>query len=401
MKRTLENLNDLSGADLVEALRHFYYSEKDNSIYRVIYAGSEDLRNLPHLLSITPQWLSGRLAEIKAEEVLIDNIMPSKFIDLLQVYMKKSYTKLLDHDRYDPELLFKIRDFKTLVNLRYVTYLSKKMGIFTKLDPVLSFPLGSNAISIEEAALAYQTIMTGKIHIPEEIMSHGLVPIITKIVDREGEIIYEYRSQPRDLLSDKVSVPVSEILRLVMVDGTGRAAKNAVQISMEIEREEIKISIPGFGKTGTANQFTNSSFVGFIPGPNEKTGMVDIRNGYVIASYVGYDDNRPMEGKQVSIYGASGALPLWVDTANTIVNSTVYLKNLQVADLVFEMPNVSFVDNTEFRSVAVSPVNGLPLGPRDRKLPESHPWMGAYVDISDGALSLKRVFEPLQGANDE
>ena len=61
--------------------------------------------------------------------------------------------------------------------------------------------------------------------------------------------------------------------------------------------------------------------MGLIPGPDSVTGLLDIPNGYTIAGYVGYDDNQPMKGPHMALYGSSGALPLWMDTAEAIVKT--------------------------------------------------------------------------------
>jgi membrane peptidoglycan carboxypeptidase len=138
-----------------------------------------------------------------------------------------------------------------------------------------------------------------------------------------------------------------------METGTGQRARDAVRV--------FDVPIPSFGKTGTANRFTNSSFVGLIPGSDEKSSQLDVQEGYVIASYVGYDDNRPMKGTHVAIYGASGAMPLWIDTANAIVNSLKYKHNLQPADLVFNSLSDSLTKLEGFKEVPVSPITGLPI----------------------------------------
>ncbi len=331
------------------------------------------------------------------KEVLIDGLITSGVLDLIQKNMKKNYNRLVSHKRYDPEVLFRVRDFRTLVNLSYVVHVARKMGIFTKLDPVLSFPLGPNSISIVEAALAYQTIMTGQVFpiSPEGDPAH--IPIITKIVDREGEILWEYRPAPKKVLSDRLSKLVTEILMKVMETGTGRTAKDAVQLVLEEEGESIRVPIPSFGKTGTANRFTNSSFVGFIPGPNKETGQLDIHKGYVIASYVGYDDNRPMKGKHLAIYGATGALPLWTDTANAIVNTQGYKKDLQPADLVFNPLPAQFLENEEFRTVPISLLTGLPLN-TSKEASDSSPSTGilAEVEAYGEKWRLLRRFEPAE-----
>lgn len=275
------------------------------------------------------------------------------------------------------------------------------MGISTELDPVLSFPLGPNSISIMEAALAYQTIMTGHVYPLTDMMVTGMVPIITRILDRDGETIWEYTPKPKRILKNSISVQISEILRLVMEKGTGKKARDAVQLSLDIEGEKFEISIPSFGKTGTANRFTNSSFVGFIPGPKEDSGQLDIQEGYVVASYVGYDDNRPMKGKHISIYGSSGALPLWVDTTNTIVNSHDYRNKLEPADLAFDAQSLLMPENKELIPIPLSPITGLPLLREDQGTTKNHSHILSNIDIKEGKMKFKRIFDPIIGGDHE
>jgi membrane peptidoglycan carboxypeptidase len=404
MKRKFESLKQFTTPDLFDRLRFFYFKEVIGRGYRVVYTDLDASMRGSELQPITPEWLSGRLENMKVEEMWIDDLIPSKVLDLLQSHLKDNYQRMLSYKRYDPELLFKVRDFRTLVNLIYVAQLSKKMGIFTELEPVLSFPLGANAISIMDAALAYQTIMAGKVYQLTKGPNAGLVPVITRIEDREGETIWEYNPQPKTVLSNKISGLVTEILRMVMVNGTGKKAKDAVRVSLDMENDKIDIPIPSFGKTGTSNRFRNSSFVGFIPGPKKEMGLLGIDKGYVIASYVGYDDNRPMKGKQVSIYGASGALPLWIDTANAISNSKEYKKWLEVADLVFDIQSMTLGHDEDLHPISVSSTTGLPKDAKDKEGPGNYSQLLSYVEENGDGLKLRRVFEPsgpLKGDDNE
>jgi len=382
---------------MTEALRHFYLIENKNKRPRMIY--SEAINKLDHLQArpITPEWILETHDRIVPGKIWIDNIVPSEVIDLLQKHQKESYKRLINYKRYDFEVLYKIKDFRTLVNLHYVNKVAKEMGIYTRLDPVLSFPLGANSISILEAALCYHTMMSGKVYPITYSVTPDMVPIITKIVDREGETIWEYKTPPKKVLTERVSGLITEILRLVMEKGTGQRAKDAIQLSIGAENEMLSIPIPSFGKTGTANRFTNSSFVGFIPGPKKESSDFDLGQGYVIASYVGYDDNRPMKGTHVTIYGASGALPLWVDTANTIVNSHEYKENMQVADLAFDIQRLKIPNYRELLPVDISSTTGLPLRTKEGVIPENYLQAYADVDMKENSLMLKRAFEPLQG----
>ena len=402
--RDIQNLLDLSGENrkpewdqlLSRNLRGFYVT--GNRTSRVHY--SPEIRE-PAAYTIPSELASTIFKNLSPEAVWIDGIVPAMAVDLLQSEMREAYQRLASHNRYDPEVLYKVGDFKRLVNLFYVIRLAGRMGISTPLDPVLSFPLGANAISILEAALAYQTLTTGKIYPLDREPTAAMTPIITKIVDRMGNTLWEYKPHPRAVLSSSVSKQISEILRLVMENGTGRSAKDSIKLKMSLNKEEIEIPIPSFGKTGTSNRFTNSSFVGIIPGPSEESNRLELAHGYAVASYVGYDDNRPMKGDHVAIYGASGALPLWIDTVNALLNSRDYTKDLQVADLVFNLSTLQAVSKDGLKQVTVSPKSGLPLDAGEPKKGNNPPYVAVLSEFQGDRLFLHRTFEPLAGDNHE
>jgi membrane peptidoglycan carboxypeptidase len=339
--------------------------------------------------------------EIDPEDVWIDGLIPSKVLDSLQVHSRSVHERLKSYRKYESELLYRLSDFKRVVNLTYLTRLSERMGITTKLDPVLSFPLGANSISIVEAALVYQTMMTGQRYSLDGIHSADMLPIITRIEDRQGHPIWEYKPHSERILSDRVCGVISDILRMVMIRGTGRGAKDAVQLVLDLEGRKVNIPLPVFGKTGTANRYTNSSFVGFLPGPDDRSGALDIQEGYVIASYVGYDDNRPMKGRQTVIYGSSGALPLWVDTGNAIVNGSAYKKAVQAADLAFDLQSFPRYGYGKFQEVTVSSGSGLPVNVQPHEAPTGHLRVLGDVESGGSRLTLKRIFEPMGGAQDD
>ncbi len=366
---------------LKEVLENFYLSG-----HRIIYSETE--LDLPH---ISPEWLVLQPNLFAPKDVWIDDMITSGILDLLRSYMQKEYKRLSSSRPYEPEVLYHIPDFRVLVSLCYAVHIAKRMGISTRLDPVLSFPLGPNSIRIIEAALAYQTMVTGKLYGLGDMMSHSMVPIITKIMDRNGRLIWEYRPKGKPVLSKRVSASISEILRNVVRLGTGRRAKNAVRIRIKEKKEEIRVPIPCFGKTGTANRFTNSSFIGIVPGVNQGDRKLDIKKGYVIATYVGYDDNSPMKSENVSIYGSSGALPLWIATANAIVNDSSYKDKLQLADLIFISPkDIIWPEENEFLYVPVSPLTGLPASAQQMRFPK----ILANAKKEDNKLIFLRYFEP-------
>jgi penicillin-binding protein 1A len=400
--RDIQNLLNLSGENrpseweqrLSRHLRGFYVTGNGKS--KVNYSpeiGEAAVYTIP--LEVVPTIFK----DISPEAVWIEGLLPATAVDLLQSEMRETYQTLVSHNRYDPEVLYKIGDFKRLVNLHYVTRLAKSAGISTPLDPVLSFPLGANAISILEAALAYQTLTTGKVYPLDREPTAAMTPVITRIEDRTGNTLWEYKPHPETVLSSRVSKQVSEILRLVMENGTGRSAKDSIKLTMSLDKEEIEIPIPSFGKTGTSNRFTNSSFVGIVPGPSRGSSRLALSHGYAVASYVGYDDNRPMKGDHVVVYGASGALPLWIDTVNVLLNSGSYKKDLQVADLVFNLPALQGVYEDGLEQVSVYPRSGLPLHAGETGKGDKPPYVAVLGGFQGERLFLHRTFEPLTGDN--
>lgn len=396
MKRRLASeegkTDGFPGADL----SNFYVDTSPGASGKIIYSDGKRLTHNPYLHPLSPETGSIGLKEIESEEIWIDGLIPSKVLDGLQAHSNRIYEGLKAYRKYDPELLYKLSDFKRLVNLLYVIRLSERLGISTKLDPVLSFPLGANSISIAEAALVYHSFMVGTRYSLDGMTSADMLPIITRIEDRQGKLIWKYEPRSEKILSDRVCGMISDTLRMVMIRGTGRTAKDSVQLALDIEGQKMNIPIPVFGKTGTSNKFTNSSFVGFIPGPNDRTGELDIKDGYVVASYVGYDDNRPMKGRHIMIYGSAGALPLWVDTGNAIVNGQAYKKAVQTADLAFDLQSIPRYGYDDFKQVTISPVSGLPVSFGNTET------RGNYLQVlgdveGTAALGLKRVFEPMGG----
>jgi len=377
---------------------YFCVQQQEEGDSYVFFAPAPQRSPLPSCESLAFDKAFEVLQGVTEEDVWLEGVIPSRTIDLLESHSREIYDKWAPKRKYDAEVLYKLSDFRRLVNLLYITRLSEQMGISTKLDPVLSFPLGANSISILEAALAYETIMTGKVYPLGDKLTTGMAPIITKIVDRQGKTVWEYTPQPKQVLSERVSTLVTDILRAVMDNGTGRSAKEAIRLNVQAEEEKMSVLIKTYGKTGTANRFTNSSFVGFVPGPDTKSGEIGLETGYVVASYVGYDDNRPMKSRHISIYGSAGALPLWIDSVNMIVNSPQYRKSLQMADLVFDTGSEEMgTTNEAFRKVPLSPKSGLPATLGNEPATGNLPRALTELELQDNTWTLKRVFESPQG----
>jgi hypothetical protein len=104
-----------------------------------------------------------------------------------------------------------------------------------------------------------------------------------------------------------------------------------------------------------------------------------------------------MKSRHISIYGSAGALPLWIDSVNMIVNSPQYRKSLQMADLVFGTGSEETATGEAFRKVPLSPKSGLPATLGSEPATGNLPRALTELELQDNTWTLKRVFEPPQG----
>ena len=143
-------------------------------------------------------------------------------------------------------------------------------------------------------------------------------------------------TEEKKITPEEISYLVSSILNNVIKYGTGRLIDNTLYLDAGAHGEQnYRIKIPAFGKTGTTNDYTNSSFIGFLPAYEKNRGL-DIGHAYVMSTYVGYDDNREMKNEVLRIAGATGALPIWRDIAKKIVIHENLGQWIDFADLVFQ-----------------------------------------------------------------
>ncbi|MGD9160263.1 MAG: transglycosylase domain-containing protein [Desulfobacteraceae bacterium] len=386
---------------LEKALNHLFVLKTEDGRERIIY--TENPLNIQGraFFNITINDLLKRKNNFRFEDIWIDDLVPSGTIDDLQTYIAKHYKELTSYSRYDMKVLSQIRDFKTLVNISYVKQLAKNIGIDTWLDSDLSFPLGPDSISIIEGALAYQSILSGDFHsIPDIEKNNSMTPVITRITDRNDVVLWEYKPDTKKVMSKTVSASIIEILRKVIENGTGRRAKDAIKMTLDFESGKMELPVRCYGKTGTANRFTNSSFVGFIPGLDDVSGEFDLNQGYVIAAYVGYDNNFPMKNKSFSISGASGALPIWIDSTKGIVDSDEYKKGIHISDLAFiSTSRPLMTDGME--SFRVSTIDGLPLGDSEEKDSKKVTDVYAFGKTDQMIPAWNREFTPLKGTDNE
>lgn len=303
------------------------------------------------------------------EAIRIDGGLSVATLDTLSVSLREKHKELATLPAYSFEVLQTIPDFRVLAGLRYLVSFCRAMGIKSHLDPVLSFPLGSNVITLFEAAKAYEALTTGRV-------TEGAEPlaIIDRIENNDGTLIYRPDRPTRRLIDQQTTLALVSILRNVVRFGTGRLADTTVRLhSLVADREKqlarLDLRIPVLGKTGTANDFTNAAFVGMVPNVAPDARGMTLDRGYVIATYSGFDDNAPMVRTSTHITGSSGALPTWTKMANAILEETNFADKFDLIDILFKEAAASrptvplLLPDLGQIEVGVSRGNGLYLPP--------------------------------------
>ena len=221
-------------------------------------------------------------------------------------------------DLYDPEILYWHQDFRVLLAMRYINRLAEQYGVQTEIREVLSMPLGASEITLEEATSMYTGLVSGQAwEFPglsrgetiEKIQTSTL--LIQEIRDVDGRVLYRAIPTPTQVAERPVGEMTVDILRNVVLHGTGRRAKTRLTSGGH--------PLPVGGKTGTTNDFKNAAFLGYAPVADG--GGYSVEGGFVIGTYVGYDDNRSMSRGRIRLAGASGALPAWMGTIQGLADA--------------------------------------------------------------------------------
>jgi len=155
-----------------------------------------------------------------------------------------------------------------------IVAMAHKMGVVSELPKEMSLALGSGVVTPLEMANVYATLASG---------GTVMAPRFVEAVD--GKAIPT--PQGTQAIRPEIAYVATSMLTSVVQEGTATKARD--------------LKIPIAGKTGTSNESRDTWFVGYTP-------------DYVIAVWVGFDDNHPM-GKET---GGSAAVPIFVDVMKSM-----------------------------------------------------------------------------------
>ena len=160
-----------------------------------------------------------------------------------------------------------------------------RMGIESPLDGNLPLVLGTSEVTLLELTAAYAVFPNGGVW----TKPFG----VTEVLERERRLWRE-RPQMRTAISPETAAVTTDMLRAVILEGTGKAANH--------------LGRPLAGKTGSTDSYKDALFVGFSP-------------SIVTGVWVGLDRHGTLGNEET---GARAALPIWIDFMERILPGLPY-----------------------------------------------------------------------------
>ena len=212
-----------------------------------------------------------------------------------------------------------LEESRNVITARLLDYISpqtgvdycRKFGLTSTIYPYLSLALGSFEVSLLEFVSAYTVFPNKGVRIRPYF--------ITRIEDREGNVLEEARVESEEVISPQTAFLVTSLMEGVILRGTAAPFAG-------------NLGIPLAGKTGTTNDFSDAWFIGFSP-------------SLCAGVWVG-NESRVSLGDRQS--GAVAALPAWVAFMKRLIDDELAKADAEDRDPFFEdfevPPNITFME---------------------------------------------------------
>jgi penicillin-binding protein 1A len=211
-----------------------------------------------------------------------------------------------------------LEESRNVVTARLLDYISpqtgvdycRRFGITSTIYPYLSLSLGTFEVSLMELVSAFSVFPNRGTRVRPYF--------ITRIEDREGNVLEEARVEAEEVISPQTAYLVTSLLEGVIHRGTGASASS--------------LGIPLGGKTGTTSDFSDAWFIGFSP-------------SLCAGVWVG-NESRVTLGDRQS--GAVAALPAWIGFFKRLIDDELAKAKAEGREPFFEdfqvPPNITFVE---------------------------------------------------------
>ena len=197
-----------------------------------------------------------------------------------------------------------------------VISLVRKLGVNSEIPSQPSIALGAVDITVKDMVAAYSAFANQGIYMKPQV--------ITKIEDKNGNIIYEPKLESKDVLSKDIAYAVIKLLEGVTESGSGERLRNTGNGGYAYKRVTgypYGFTNPIAGKTGTSQNQSDGWFIGMVP--NLVTGV-----------WVGNEDRSAHFRTITNGQGATMALPIW----GLFMKKCYEDINLHVSKEAFEKP---------------------------------------------------------------
>jgi len=205
-----------------------------------------------------------------------------------------------------------------MVGPQPVIDLARNLGIKSKIPYAPSIALGTADIKLYEMVGAFNGFAN---------KGQYIEPVfVTRIEDKNGRVLYEYKPVTNDVLSPQMAYVVTNLLEGVTQYGSGARLRHTYMKNNPVYKKVVTgypyaFKNPIAGKTGTTQNQSDGWFIGYVP--NLVTGV-----------WVGAED-RSVHFKNIAYgQGATMALPIWA----LYMKKNYADKQLNVSDKPFERP---------------------------------------------------------------
>jgi len=174
------------------------------------------------------------------------------------------------------------------VGPEHIVDTAHRMGIESPLNAVPSIALGTQSVSPLEMASAYSTLA----NIGERVESY----LIEKIEDEDGNVVYQHEVERTRVLDEALAASVVRTMEKVVSQGTATRAN---------------IGRPQAGKTGTAQNFRDVWFMGFIPQYTTAIWVGHADAQIEMVNFTVWDDANQRSQSHQRAFGGTVAAPIW------------------------------------------------------------------------------------------